>query len=357
VARLLRGQREEIAVQLMEHLRRLTADGVPRVYQARLPEQRFLTVSDVVAKGRRMLLVQAPAMYSSFRRVSLVISRPRRIPATQPWFTGLTPQEHRAAVSQLAYAVESANYDFEPVPGATTFDPTAPVPDGAPGADAVLDDAAIRHAWATDAPAPGRDPALTSVVVSASALGLAMLATMIGAALAPLSADLLSAGALAALVLGVVAGIAGVVAAALGPERTGPRAGGVMFALIGWVAVLPATLQLLESTAGAVVVWALSAIMFLLAWANATGVYGLWWLSIALPGVACAVGAPVGAVLDGDTTGWGYVLGAGLVLLATALAVATLLRSPTLVPHRRAALAELRRLAADAGSPVAPGAR
>jgi hypothetical protein len=357
VARLLQGQKLELAVRVMEQLRELSADGVPRVYQAALPEGRFLTVSDIAAKGRRMLLFQAPASFSPYRRVRMVLGRPRRLSADRAWFAGLTPREHRSAVSSIAHAISAADNDFEPLPGATRITLDEPVAEVRPDADAALDDAAVQWARATDAPVPGRDPALTAVVVAASGFAAVFVATFAGIAASALSSDLLSAGLLAAVCFGAVAGVGSLAAAAMGPEPGTSRAGGIVFALLGTIAILPGALQLENSSAATIVIWMLAAAMFLISWALATGVYGLWWLSIALPLIASAVGAPVAAAIDADGPGWGYVLGAGLVLAATALAFLTLVRSPTLIPHRRAALAELRRLDAERAATAASDPR
>lgn len=362
MARLLQGQRYELAVRVMERLRELTADGVPRVYQAALPEGRYLTVSDVAAKGRRMLLFQSPTPLSPYRTVRTVLARPRRMSADGAWFAGLTPREHRAALSSIAYAISTADNDFEPMPGATriTLDEPVSVEDAAAGAvdadaagpdatnaDAALDAAARQWARAGDAPARGPDPTLTAVVVAASGFGAVFVATFAGIAAAALSSDLFFAGVLAAIVFGAVAACASLAAAGMGPQPGGPRAGAILFAVMGSIAMLPGALQLQNSSAATIIVWMLAAAMFLVSWALATGVYGLWWLSVALPLIGGAIGAPVAAAIDTDGAGWGYVLGAGLVLAGTVLAVVTLVRSPTLIPHRRAALAELRRLDAE----------
>jgi hypothetical protein len=341
----------------MERLRELTADGVPRVYQAALPEGRYLTVSDVAAKGRRMLLFQGPAPLSPYRTVRTVLARPRRMSAEGAWFAGLTPREHRAAVSSIAYAISTADNDFEPMPGATRITLDEPVSAARADADAALDDAAVQWARATDAPAPGCDPAVTAVVVAASGFAAVFAATFAGIAASALRSDLLSAGLLAAVGFGAVAGVGSLVAAAMGPEPGTSRASGILFALLGSIAILPGALQLENSSAATIIVWMLAAVMFLISWGLATGVYGLWWPSVALPLIAGGVGAPVAAAIDGDGPGWGYVLGAGLVLLATALPLLALMRSPTLIPHRRAALAELRRLDAERAATAASDPR
>ncbi len=355
MARLLQGEKLELAVRVMERLRALSADGVPRVYQAALPEGRFLTVSDIAAKGRRMLLFQAPVSFSPYRRVRMVLGRPRRLSADGAWFAGLTAREHRAAVSSIAHAISAADNDFEPLPGATRITLDEPVVEA--DADAALDDAALQWARATDAPAPGHDPTLVAVIVAASGFAAAILATFAGVWAAAVSSDLFFAGMLAAIVLGAVAGVGSLAAAAMGPEPGTSRAGAIVFAVVATIAILPGALQLENSSAATIVVWMLAAAMFLISWALATGVYGLWWLSIALPLIAGAVGAPLAAAIDGDGPGWGYALGAALVLAATALAFITLVRSPTLIPHRRAALAELRRLGDERTATAGSGPR
>lgn len=359
MARLLQGEKLELAVRVMERLRALSDDGVPRVYQAALPEGRFLTVSDIAAKGRRMLLFQAPASFSPYRRVRMVLGRPRRLPADGAWFAGLTPREYRSAVSSIASAIGFADNDVEPMPGATRFALDGPVPATRADAraDAALDDAAVQWARATDAPAPGHDPTLVAVIVAASGFAAAVLATFAGVWAAAVSSDLFFAGMLAAIALGAVAGVGSLAAAAMGPEPGTSRAGAIVFAVVATIAILPGALQLENSSAATIVVWMLAAAMFLISWALATGVYGLWWLSIALPLIAGAVGAPLAAAIDGDGPGWGYALGAALVLAATALAFVTLVRSPTLIPHRRAALAELRRLGDERTATAARGPR
>jgi len=366
VARLLRGQRSELAVGVMAHLRALSSDGRPRVYQARLPEKVYLTVADVHGPKGRMLVFQRRVPLSPYRTVAAVIGRPRGAPQDGGWFVGLTPAQHRSALATISAALTRTGGDYEPLAGATSFDPAAPVEDpaSAHGPDLALDAVAVQEAHASDAPVPGADPSLVTVSTAAAAFAAAMLATLAGVWGSASSAELLSAGVVFALLFGAVAMISSIVACAMGPEEGWARPGAIGLALLGGIGVLSAALQLLSSTPGSVVSWALAAVMYLIAWGQATGAYGVWWLAPALPIVGGAVGAPVGAAIDGAEPGWGYVLGAALVLAGAGLAFLALVRSPTLIPHRRIALAELRRLtrpaasAADAdGAPTAPTAR
>jgi len=358
--RLLAGQLRELAVGVLAQLRSLSHDGEPRSYQGRLPGGRYLTVTDVPAGGGRALLFLAPRPHGTTTRVVTArLARPAGAPLEGPWFTGLDPVAHRAAVDAIARAIRSADVDYASLPGATAFDPMAPLPAGAPpasAADEALDLMAVQEAWALDAPRGRRDPALVAVVVAGVALALAMLVALLGAWMREISTDAAGAAALMAMLLGVVAGVSSLVAAAVGPEPGGGRGGAVLFSLLGGVTALPACLPLLSdaATAGSLVCWMLAAVMFLIAWGQATGAYGVWWLAPVLPVLGGAVGAPVGAVVDATAAPWGYTVGIAVLLVTTAIPTLTLLRSPSLIAHRRVALAAFRRQGAD-GAPAGVG--
>lgn len=73
-----------------------------------LPQERCLTYNDVLIKNSRFLSSWLETLIFKRVYVSGVISRPRKLDQTAPWFEGFTERQHRNAYQRIFNAVQNA---------------------------------------------------------------------------------------------------------------------------------------------------------------------------------------------------------------------------------------------------------
>jgi hypothetical protein len=124
---------DDYAQRIMAHLEFHTRYvAPPGSYQFVLPDGRFLSVNDAVVGRRRVLYFLGYDLLKPnlARRVTAVLTRPRRLSVEGPWFLGNTDRERAKAMRLIRHAVEMAygGRDTDRVPSAILVDPMqAPV--------------------------------------------------------------------------------------------------------------------------------------------------------------------------------------------------------------------------------------